>query len=344
MSLVGIIIWAGWVFSLYLREFSQALVAHWAGDTSLKNKGSLIFNPFERYKHVAPIHRVIFILFLIMGGVWLPGGIAYINQRKIRNRLLRSIVAAARPISSILISLILSFYFQNITRDILIIESKITGNLWLPVSIAFLAYLQVFTAVFNLIPIPGLDGYDIIDPWLSNHVRSKFNYLRKYNTLIIIGLLWWSAFSFQLIEIIVSKTLKIQNAFIEAGLFSFQQTLYLIFSFVFFMLVIWIWDLNYPSNITNKSQDSVKRKATVANRPDRGTHRNPTGNGNTVKEKVNISSQVHPETRRRAIALASYDKDRIERLLNGVRLKNPDRSEQWYWEKILYDMERDRGF
>ncbi len=279
-----------------------------------------------------------------MGGVWLPGGIAYINQHKIRNRLLRSTVAAARPISSILISLILSFYFQNISSDISIIESKITEDLWLPVSIAFLVYLQVFAAIFNLIPIPGLDGYDIIDPWLSNHVRSKFNYLRKYNTLIIIGLLWWSVFSFRLIEITVSKTLKIPNTFIEAGLFSFQQTLYLIFSFAFFMIVIWSWGLNYPSNITNKSQDSVKRKATVANRPDRGTHSNPTASGNTVKEKVNISSQVHPETRRRAIALASYDKDRIERLLNGVRLKNPDRSEQWYWEKILYDMERDRGF
>jgi Zn-dependent protease len=307
MSLVGIIIWAGWVFSLYLREFSQAFVAHWAGDTSVKNKGSLIFNPFERYKHVAPIHRLIFILFLIMGGVWLPGGIAYINQHKIRNRLLRSTVAAARPLSNILISLILAIYFQNITKDILITESKITEDLWLPVSIAFLVYLQVFSAIFNLIPIPGLDGYDIIDPWLSNHARVQFNYLRKYNTLIIVGLLWWSVFSFQLIEITVSKTLKISGTFIEPGLFSFQQTLYPIFSFVFFMIVVWSWGLNYPSNITNKSQDSVKRKDTVANRPDRSTHRNPRTSGNTVKEKVDITNQVHPETRRRAIALASYD-------------------------------------
>jgi hypothetical protein len=38
----------------------------------------------------------------------------------------------------------------------------------------------------------------------------------------------------------------------------------------------------------------------------------------------------------------SHDMERIERLLNGARLKHPDRLEQWYWEKILYDMERDR--
>jgi hypothetical protein len=33
---------------------------------------------------------------------------------------------------------------------------------------------------------------------------------------------------------------------------------------------------------------------------------------------------------------------RIERLLETARRNTPDRSEQWYWEKILYDLERDR--
>jgi hypothetical protein len=32
---------------------------------------------------------------------------------------------------------------------------------------------------------------------------------------------------------------------------------------------------------------------------------------------------------------------RIERLLENARLRTPDKSEQWYWEKILYDLERD---
>jgi hypothetical protein len=35
--------------------------------------------------------------------------------------------------------------------------------------------------------------------------------------------------------------------------------------------------------------------------------------------------------------------ERIERLLEIARRNNPERTEQWYWEKILYDMERDRG-
>jgi hypothetical protein len=52
---------------------------------------------------------------------------------------------------------------------------------------------------------------------------------------------------------------------------------------------------------------------------------------------------VNPDTRRRTIVLAGHDMERVERLLNNARRNNPDRMEQWYWEKILYDMERDRG-
>jgi hypothetical protein len=54
-------------------------------------------------------------------------------------------------------------------------------------------------------------------------------------------------------------------------------------------------------------------------------------------------SEVDPEIRRRTIVIAGHDMERIERLLDIARRHNPDRSEQWYWEKILYDLERDRG-
>ncbi len=58
---------------------------------------------------------------------------------------------------------------------------------------------------------------------------------------------------------------------------------------------------------------------------------------------VTLINQVHPETRKRAIVMAGNNLDVIERLLNSARLNHPDRSDQWYWEKILYDMERDRN-
>jgi Zn-dependent protease len=345
MSLTGIVIWVGWIFSLCLREFSHMLVAYWGGDISVKSKGYLIFNPFRKYANVAPVHQVLLLLiFLLAGGVWLPGGATHINQRELRNRYWQSAVSAARPITNILIALILSICFRVVTKDSLDTNNKISEDLFLSVSIAFLTYLQIFSAVFNLLPIPGLDGYGIIEPWMSSHVKSQFNYLKKHSTLIIVGLLWWSIFAFKVIELLIDKSLKIPGVFVEAGLFSFQQTIYLIFSFVIFMIVIWSLGLNFQEHSTIKDNNSVKKKTTVSNQSYAEARSNSSQKQNAVKEKVAFSNQVDPETRKRAIAFAGYDKACIERLLNGARLKNPDRSEQWYWEKILYDMERDRGF
>jgi hypothetical protein len=59
--------------------------------------------------------------------------------------------------------------------------------------------------------------------------------------------------------------------------------------------------------------------------------------------KVSLINQVHPETLKRALVMAGHDIERIKRLVDNVRLKNPDRPEQWYWDKIVYDMERDRN-
>ncbi len=50
---------------------------------------------------------------------------------------------------------------------------------------------------------------------------------------------------------------------------------------------------------------------------------------------------VDERVRRRTISLMNNDLERIERLLENARQRTPGKSEQWYWEKILYDLERD---
>jgi hypothetical protein len=64
----------------------------------------------------------------------------------------------------------------------------------------------------------------------------------------------------------------------------------------------------------------------------------------TATEKFTFPDRVHPTTRQRAMVCAGYDYQCIERLLTNARLHNPNHSEQWYWEKILCDLEHDRGF
>ncbi len=344
MSLIGVTICIGWMFSLCLHEFSHALAAYLGGDNLVKNKGNLIFNPFKRYP--SSNYNIVFpLIFLLMCGIWLPGGAIYINKHKLRNRWWQSAVSAAGPITNICLALLLYVIFQATATTNISINTQVNENAVLQTSLAGLIYLQIFTAIFNLLPVPGLDGYEIIDPWISENIRSQFKYIKRNSTLVIIGLAWWSIFMFGIIVSMISKALNIPDAFINSGFLSFQQSIYLVFCFIFFMLCANSWSGYYQRNIAGNNNDLGKKKAT--NQSCSESHKNTTEESKcsaNKNKKADFTNQVHPETRKRAIAFAGYDKGRIERLLNNARFNNPDRSEQWYWEKILYDMERDRGF
>jgi hypothetical protein len=51
---------------------------------------------------------------------------------------------------------------------------------------------------------------------------------------------------------------------------------------------------------------------------------------------------VDPRTRNRTLSQLGNNRQVVDRLLKQARLKYPGKSEQWYWEKVLYDIERDR--
>lgn len=58
-------------------------------------------------------------------------------------------------------------------------------------------------------------------------------------------------------------------------------------------------------------------------------------------ESQNYSSQPREELRRKLYPLVHGDLNLAERLLDAVRKSNPGHSEDWYWEKVIYDLERD---
>ena len=71
-----------WIFSVCVHEFSHAIVAYWGGDTSVRQRGYLSFNPFC---YIHPVTSILLpCVFLLMGGVPLPGGISA-SQVKFRS-------------------------------------------------------------------------------------------------------------------------------------------------------------------------------------------------------------------------------------------------------------------
>jgi tetratricopeptide (TPR) repeat protein len=260
MWLVGIIVCFGWIFSLCLHEFSHAIVAYWGGDTAVKKKGYLTFNPL---KYTDPGYSLVLpVLFLLMGGIGLPGGAVYINHHKLRNRWWQSAVSAAGPSANITIALIIAIPFWIFNDYNLLDNNRVNPGLFWSSSLAFLVYLQVFAAIFNLLPMPGLDGYGIIEPWLPQSLQVKFNGFRKYSTLVIIGLFWFvpsfNHFIFNFVSLLTSA-LNIPEFLVSTGAALFREPINKAIALA--ILIALGWSLNSPENkAIQKGKNLVEQK------------------------------------------------------------------------------------
>lgn len=146
----------GWVLSVMAHEFAHAAVAYAGGDHSVRGKGYLAFDP-RRYGDLG-VSLVLPLIFLALGGIGFPGGAVYLREDLMRNRLWRSAAALAGPAATFLILLALC--------AVLAVGSNLGDPLFS--ALAFLAFLQATALILNLLPLPGLDGFGAIRPFLPN--------------------------------------------------------------------------------------------------------------------------------------------------------------------------------
>jgi Zn-dependent protease len=167
---------SGWLVSLSLHEFGHAIVAFFGGDRSVVDKGYLTLDPLK-YTH--KFLSILFpLLLLAMGGIGLPGGAVYINQSAIRSRWMRSLTSAAGPLATAMFAALLlpPFVLRLAARD---------GHFTFWSGLAMLAFLQLSALFFNLLPIPGLDGFGILEPFLPERALQITYTLRRFTFLII---------------------------------------------------------------------------------------------------------------------------------------------------------------
>ncbi len=174
-----LIVLIGWVFSLTLHEFLHAFVAYHGGDYTVKEKGYLTFNPIK-YTH--PVVSILLpILFLLMGGIGLPGGAVYIETWRLRTRNWVSAVSLAGPMANLVCAIVLAVILQFAPLE--------AGGIW--PGLAFLAFLQVSAVALNLLPIPPLDGYGILAPFLPSEIRMQADRVAGAGMWILLLLMWY---------------------------------------------------------------------------------------------------------------------------------------------------------
>lgn len=216
-------VFAGWIFSLTLHEFSHALVAYWGGDYTVKDKGYLSFNPLK-YTH--PLLSIVMpLIFLAMGGIGLPGGAVYIERHRLRSKWWGAAVSAAGPAANLLFALLLAapfflglvdvdlmafrIIYKDDINDILYENPGMTedqvlrdqgyenpGGLWgnteLWSAVAFLAMLQITAVILNLLPIPPLDGFGIIEPFLDENAGQALRQFGFAGGIFLVFFLLWT--------------------------------------------------------------------------------------------------------------------------------------------------------
>ncbi|MFJ1645387.1 site-2 protease family protein [Streptomyces sp. NPDC088258] len=178
---VFLFVTGGWITSLCLHEYAHARTALHSGDITIGAKGYLTLNPLK-YTH-ALLSVVLPVIFVILGGIGLPGGAVFIERHRIRGRWKHSLISAAGPLTNVLFAL------------------ACTAPFWLHAlsgvptafryALGFLALLQVTAAILNSLPIPGLDGYGVIEPWLSYKVRRQVEPFARYGLLAVFVLLFF---------------------------------------------------------------------------------------------------------------------------------------------------------
>jgi Zn-dependent protease len=176
-----IIVTVLWIFSVCIHEFGHAWIAYLGGDHTVKDKGYLTLNPLH---YTDPLMSIALpVIFMMMGGIGLPGGAVYIERHLLRSKYWETAMSLAGPAMNVIMIMIIGLCFRLglISTDPTHLAS---------ISLGFLMQLEISAVLFNLIPLPPLDGFQAIAPWMPEDARERFYAFSRYSLMILFFIFW----------------------------------------------------------------------------------------------------------------------------------------------------------
>src|SRR5699024_7872392 len=147
------------------------------GDREVALKGYLNMD-IRRYTD--PVMSLVLpLLILAIGGIPLPGGAVWINRGALHSSSVSSWVSLAGPLSNLAIGIVL----------IIIVSLTPAIPIGLAIGLSYLALVQIIAFVLNILPIPGLDGYGALEPYLSPQAREFGMKARPWAPLVLFALI-----------------------------------------------------------------------------------------------------------------------------------------------------------
>ncbi len=176
------------IFSVVFHEICHGAMANYLGDPTAKYAGRLTLNPI---KHLDPIGSVILPVFLILMAKLTGSGIIFgwakpvpINPYNFRDQKYGSAkVSLAGPAANLAIAL----FFGLALRFFPTISAVPSLNLMF----SYIVYINILLAIFNLLPIPPLDGSHILFTFLPPRMENIKIFLSQYSLFILLFIIFF---------------------------------------------------------------------------------------------------------------------------------------------------------
>lgn len=197
------------LFSVIIHELSHGYVAYSLGDPTAKYEGRLTLNPL---KHLDLFGSIILPLLLFIAGSPFLFGWAKpvpINPYNFTDKKYGEIkVSAAGPASNLALAIVFGLILRFIPSQILFANQGVT------IALSYIVAINIWLCIFNLIPIPPLDGSWILFSFLPAGMQNVKNFLRQYGIVILVLLILfggtaWSVIISVLFQLITGHMLAL---------------------------------------------------------------------------------------------------------------------------------------
>lgn len=175
--------------SIILHEVAHGYVAYLNGDDTAKKAGRLSINPIKHldaFGIILPIFLVLTNTNFVIG--WAkPVPVSYYKLKNQKSSVFMVAVAG------ITVNLILAFIGASLYKYL---SPEFLSNKYIYLSVIYMIKLNVTLAIFNLLPIPPLDGSKMITAFGSRNLKITLSKIEKYGFIIIVLLLWTGILDF----------------------------------------------------------------------------------------------------------------------------------------------------
>ena len=175
-------IFLGFVVGTTFHEFSHAYTAVRLGDDLPLRQGRITLNPAA---HFDPLGFFLMILLALGIGFLAWGKPVLVNPHNLRyGRRGMALVAIAGPLSNVFTAVVLAIPL----RLEIAMPEQLRGIL------LYMVFVNILLAVFNLIPIPPLDGYAVLNGLVSNYWNMLLEPIRRYSIPLLLALVFIPSF------------------------------------------------------------------------------------------------------------------------------------------------------